>query len=458
MDERPFSLDEELPATLPVGRGTALLVRGRWAAAGSQPQGLSFVVDGAAHPAMAHGIPAPGGESRFWGIVSLEPPARPVRVEIDAQLRDGERVRAEAGTIALEPTNGEPLADPPRPPSDAGGPLVAICMATFNPPGELLARQIDSIREQTHRNWVCVISDDGSDPDRLAAIEDTVEDDARFAISRAERRLGFYRNFERALNLAPPDATHLALADQDDRWQPDKLDVLLTGLGSATLAYSDARAVRPDGGVISATLWRGRRNNHANLASLLFANTVTGAASLFRRELLDVALPFPPAPGNPYHDHWLALTALASGELAYVERPLFDYVQHPDAVLGYEAINATPKGGAVARLRRSAADRSATMDRWESAYFEEYCRTLLYARVLDLRCAGKLSAAKRSVLDRMLAGERSPRSLAWLALRPLRRLAGRNDTLGFEHWLLRGVAWRYLATRRAARESGSMGA
>ena len=42
-------------------------------------------------------------------------------------------------------------------------------------------------------------------------------------------------------------------------------------------------------------------------------NTVTGAASLFRRELLDVALPFPDVPGKPFHDHWLACVALAIG-------------------------------------------------------------------------------------------------------------------------------------------------
>ena len=50
-------------------------------------------------------------------------------------------------------------------------------------------------------------------------------------------------------------------------------------------------------------------------------NAVTGAASLFRRELLDVALPFPPrGPAEHYHDHWLALCALAHGR-ARLPRP-----------------------------------------------------------------------------------------------------------------------------------------
>ena len=120
----------------------------------------------------------------------------------------------------------------------------------------------------------------------------------------------------------------MALCDQDDRWYPEKLEVLRGALGGAQLVYSDQRLVDRSGRVLRETLWKGRRNNHTNLASLLVANTITGAATLFRRELAELALPFPEAPGWQFHDHWLGLVALASGEVAYVDRPLYDYVQH----------------------------------------------------------------------------------------------------------------------------------
>ena len=48
--------------------------------------------------------------------------------------------------------------------------------------------QLDSIRAQTLRDWVCVISDDCSDPERFAALEDMVAGDERFVVSRSERR------------------------------------------------------------------------------------------------------------------------------------------------------------------------------------------------------------------------------------------------------------------------------
>ena len=121
--------------------------------------------------------------------------------------------------------------------------------------------------------------------------------DERFALVRGER-LGFYRNFERALAMAP-DCDYVALCDQDDRWRSDKLERLLAGIGGAELVYSDARIVRPDGTVVEPSYWSVRSQPH-NLASLLLANSITGAATLFRRELLDDALPFPPPTTRPF--------------------------------------------------------------------------------------------------------------------------------------------------------------
>ena len=333
---------------------------------------------------------------------------------------------------------------------DAGSesePLVAVAMATFEPEPELVGRQLESLREQTHGNWVCVISDDGSSPERSAELEHATGGDSRFTVSRGEQRLGFYRNFERALGMVPPEAELVAFADQDDRWHPDKLATLARAIDGAQLAYSDARAVRPDGTVISQTLWRERRNNFTNLASLLLANTVTGAASMFRRDLLDRVLPFPDAPGTPYHDHWTALVALASGRIAYVDRPLLDYVQHPGAVLGHEAMEARPQISRRRRLQRLGRDPSAARERWREAYEDEWRRIVALARALEERC--ELSEADRRAVGPVLGGDRSPRTWAWLALRPLRSLAGRNETKGFEHRLLRGLVWRRLAGRSA---------
>ena len=76
-------------------------------------------------------------------------------------------------------------------------------MATYNPDMDLFRTQVESLRAQTDENWVCVVSDDRSRPDRFRQIAAELDGDERFVLSRSDRRLGFYRSFERALTLIP---------------------------------------------------------------------------------------------------------------------------------------------------------------------------------------------------------------------------------------------------------------
>ncbi len=407
-------LDAPLPAELAVGRGTAVFVAGTCFAAGERVAALSLLVDGAEQPALAHGMPrldllraldepASYG-SGFWGMARVVPGSGPVALGLRAWLAGG------GGAIDVELARIPPAA--PVDPLD-GAPEVAICMAAHEPPPELLGRQLDSIRAQTHDGWVCVISDDCSGPAGSAALRDAVAGDPRFVVSRSPRRLGFYRNFERALALAPAGARYVALADQDDVWRPDKLATLLAEIGGARLVYSDARVIARDGRVLSDTYWRERRNNHSDLLSLLVANAITGAASLFPRELLDDALPFPPAQFAHFHDHWIGLCALALGDVRFVDRPLYDYVQHAGATLGHEAANRMPRlADRVGALRRDPRERVRL---WRMHYFVDACRLLQFATILELRCGDRMSAAKRRSLERLLRAESScRRSARWL--------------------------------------------
>jgi Glycosyl transferase family 2 len=450
------SLDFPLPGALVRGKGTALFLCGWCISVRARIRSLAFVVDGASQPATAHGMPrrdvlealspdppSSSFRSGFWGVVRVAPAQASEAVELllRARLDDGTEEIAELGRI--------PLQEAPRPleavnGGRADGPLVAIAMATHEPPPGLFGRQIESIRAQTHRNWVCVVSDDCTGPERLAAMQGELDGDPRFILARSPRRLGFYANFERALALAPAAADYVAMADQDDLWHPDKLATLLHGVGDSKLVYSDARIVAPDGGLVSDTYWAERRNNHTDLSSLLMANSVTGAASLFPRELLDYALPFPPAQFGHFHDHWVGLTALALGDVAFVDRPLYDYVQHGGAVLGHAGANRMPAlGDRFRALRRPLRDR---VGRWRMTYFVDGCRLMQFATVLQMRCGDHMAPAKRRALDRFLRADRSPLALGRLAARAGRELvAAKPETLGAELGLFFGFAWRHLA-------------
>jgi len=322
----------------------------------------------------------------------------------------------------------------------AEAPLVAIAMATFDPDPLLLERQIGSIREQTHERWVCLISDDGSGPERLTHLRSLTADDERFTLSVGGERLGFYANFERALRMVPPEADLVALADQDDRWYPEKLSVLAGALGDAQLAYSDMRIVDEQERVVSETFWQGRRNNYTDLASLLLANTVTGAASLFRRELLDLVLPFPEPVGDPFHDQWIAAMALATGSIAYVDRPLYDYVQHGGAARGHAAAMREFDPGRLVSWRRPRATLSQVSAYAKRSYEMNAHRIALSAREIEAR-TGSLDPGKAKALRRVARLDTRKPPVGWLAVRSLRRVTGRNETMGIELSLLAAVLW-----------------
>ena len=446
-------LDAPLPPELAVGKGTALFVAGTCFSPGETIASLALLVDGEEQPVMAHGMPrletlhandGEGYRSGFWGLARIGPRTEPVALGLRACLAGGGEATAELATIPLAPAV-ERVAAPA-----AAGPLVAICMATCNPPLALFRAQVDSIRAQTHPDWVCVISDDCSDPGPFAALQEVLAGDPRFVVSRSPRRLGFYRNFERALGLAPAAAAYVAPADQDDRWQPDKLATLLAELerGGARLAYSDARVVSGDGKVLADTYWSRRDNNHSSLLSLLVANAVTGAASLFPAALLEDALPFPPAQFAHFHDHWLALVALSLGDIAFVERPLYDYVQHGEATLGHAAANRMP--GMRERLGALRRDPHERVRLWRMHYYVDACRLLQFAAVLRLRLGDRIPPDKRRDLDRFERADRSLAPIAALAWRGAQELLGRRrDTLGAEWMLFHAFAWRRLLAASA---------
>jgi hypothetical protein len=256
--------------------------------------------------------------------------------------------------------------------------------------------------------------------------------------------MGVYANFERALTMVPPDATHVALADQDDIWYPEKLETLLEGIGTANLVYADMRVVSETGEVLSESYWRGRRNNFTNLSSLLLANTVTGAASLFRRGLLDLALPLPPETPDAFHDQWLASVALATGEIAYIDRPLHSYVQHGAAQLGHAASVRGFHPGRLVRITAPRESVKAIAENARNSYRLNLMRIAVSASTLSVRAGGRLAGAKRRAVRRLarLGSRREP--FAWLTLRRLRGIAGRNETVGIELSLASAIAWRHL--------------
>lgn len=452
------TLRSELPASLEIGDGNVLVLEGTLDAAAHEVRDCRLSVGEQEVAPLVLGVPAPGEITggKWWrALVPLPPVAEPqvVTVALRARVRGGPDETVELGSLRLEPGPARPKAPSPSPDAEGEAGLVAICLATYDPPLELLRAQIESIRSQTHERWICIVSDDSSPVAKWQELMRIVGGDERFQLMRADRRVGFYRNFERALRSVPDEAAYVAFADQDDRWDPEKLESLIAGLGATVvLAHSDARVVDREGRLIYPTFWPRGTPGGDRLGDLLFGNSVSGAACLFRRSVLDWALPFPALAGTPYHDRWVALVASVLGPISRVERPLYDYVQHGASALGHSRASGLGHPAGETRLQattrrvRRLRDRGFQPD-WREAHNTALSRSVTEAQVLRLRLGTRMSAADR----RAVAGvEALPRSLAAQA-----RLAGRHLVRaprrrpGLEGALLRGIAWGRLAPLRS---------
>jgi glycosyltransferase involved in cell wall biosynthesis len=447
-------LEIQPPSRIAVGKGTAFVIGGHCYHPGKRTSRLQVQVGESTQTVERFRLPRDDVYGRldesdparphayrsgFVALVDLEPVDRPERLDVELimTLADGGETRVPVGAVDVEPALLPPEDASPPPFPDRPGPRVAICMATYEPPADLLRAQLDSLRRQTHENWICLISDDGSSDEAFGRLLSAIDGDPRFAVSRSAGRLGFYRNFERALSMAPASADFVTLCDQDDRWHPAKLERLLKTIGDGQLIYSDARIVSPDGSLVRPSYWTERRNNYTNYGSLLLANSVTGAASLFRRDLLDDALPFPPRLARAFHDHWLAVVAMSRGEIAYVDEPLYDYVQHGEAVIGHSEANKRPRPIRTHLMKRLRNPTGGS----RIVYFYDWHQELLFLETLRLRCWPRMTPAKRRTLRRLLSADSGAGGLAWLLGRRARRLWGHDETLDRElfyaHALLR---------------------
>jgi glycosyltransferase involved in cell wall biosynthesis len=249
---------------------------------------------------------------------------------------------------------------------------VSVVVATYNG-AEFLARQLESILAQTRAPNEIIVSDDGSSDSTLDIVTkfqkaSPGKGGPTWKILLRKKPLGVAGNFASALAVAKGDL--VAFADQDDMWEPNKLEALIPHFDDARtlLAHSDAllvdakdqemgslmRALRLTAG--ERTALRGGRA----LDALLRRNLVTGATMLIRRSLLETALPIP---AGWIHDEWLALIAALQGGVVFDERPLVRYRQHGANQIGASRLNAAEAGNRLRENRSAFFARKALRNR-----------------------------------------------------------------------------------------------
>lgn len=202
-------------------------------------------------------------------------------------------------------------------------PLVSIAICTYN--GEkFLVEQLDSIVNQTYANLEFIVVDDQSKDGTLAILKSYSEKYSNFKVYENEVNLGYVKNFEKAIGLC--NGEFIALADQDDIWDLEKITIMIKSIGDNILLYHDSEFIAESGETLNRKMSDIRHFYAGNDSRVfLLENCISGHAILFKKELLNATSTFPT---NTFHDWWLAYIACNNGKIGFINNCLVNYRQH----------------------------------------------------------------------------------------------------------------------------------
>ena len=236
--------------------------------------------------------------------------------------------------------------------------MITVCIATYN--GEcFVAEQIASILPQLAADDEIVLSDDGSTDRTLDIVRGFA--DERIRIVEGPRRHSPTLNFERALREAKGD--YIFLADQDDVWLPNKVEVCQNALQKWACVVSDARVTDSHLRVTASSLYAVLHTKRNRLCNLLWRNGYTGCCMAFRSEVLRTALPFPS--DIPMHDIWLGNVAAFCHSLRFIDEPLVLFRRH--------------------RAAASCNGKGSHFSLWQKVGFRWHTLTNLITRILNIK-------------------------------------------------------------------------
>lgn len=200
---------------------------------------------------------------------------------------------------------------------------IAILMATYN--GErYISSQLESIINQTEKNWKLIISDDASSDKTLNIINEYAIKDTRITIlEQLKETVGACKNFDRLIKHAT-NYKYIMFADQDDIWFEKKIEIETEliklkekefGLYTPLMVYSNFYLSDANLNYKKKVYKREKKLNY----SIFINNWILGCTMVINNPLIKIVEGIPDSAQN--HDQWIACIAQAIGWIDYVEIP-----------------------------------------------------------------------------------------------------------------------------------------
>ena len=218
---------------------------------------------------------------------------------------------------------------------------VAVLIAVYN--GEqYLEELLDSLQQQTYRDFVCYVHDDGS-ADKSMEIIKKYQYESKLHLNVLEypptgsAKANFMSLVEYAVE------PYLMFCDQDDVWLPQKIEESVCRIkklentnANPALVFSDMKVVNDKLDVIAESFlaYTGLDSKRITPQNLMLENVIAGCSMIMNRSLYKMSSQIKNIDNVNIHDHFFALLASCTGSIDFIEKPLLLYRQHSNNVKG----------------------------------------------------------------------------------------------------------------------------
>jgi glycosyltransferase involved in cell wall biosynthesis len=124
--------------------------------------------------------------------------------------------------------------------------LVSIITPNYNAE-KFISKTIESVINQTHKNWEMIIVDDVSTDNGVAVIQSFIKKDGRIKLYQLEKNSGASVARNKAISIA--NGNFIAFLDSDDLWLPNKLELQLDFMlkNNFSITYTSYKIIEEDG-------------------------------------------------------------------------------------------------------------------------------------------------------------------------------------------------------------------
>jgi len=223
---------------------------------------------------------------------------------------------------------------------------IAILLATYNSE-KYLKTQIDSVMDQTYKDFDLYIRDDGSNDSTLMIINEYLEIFSNIFILNdtvtSRKSMGSFMWM-----LENVKADYYMFCDHDDCWLPNKIKITFEKMlftesinpSKPIIIHTDLIVVNNDLQEICSSFW-----SYSNIKPFLLLdfnylavyNALTGCTMMINSKARTVSLPISSL--ATMHDVWIGLKVVASGGIInYITTPTILYRQHANNVVGAKEV------------------------------------------------------------------------------------------------------------------------